>query len=55
MKRTVLFLCTGNSCRSKIAEAIINANIDYTWQAFRPGSKPTGSVKSGSSIQGSLN
>jgi arsenate reductase (thioredoxin) len=39
----VLFLCTGNSCRSQLAEAIINArSID--WVAFSAGTKPAGYI-----------
>jgi arsenate reductase len=43
MKR-VLFLCIGNSCRSQMAEAIINARLGNTWQAFSTGTKPAGYV-----------
>ena len=43
MKR-VLFLCTGNSCRSQMAEAIVNARMGETWQAFSAGTKPAGYV-----------
>jgi arsenate reductase len=43
MKR-VLFLCTGNSCRSQLAEAIVNARLAPEWQAFSAGTKPTGYV-----------
>ena len=42
--KKVLFLCTGNSCRSQIAEAIINARLNETWQAFSAGTKPAGHV-----------
>ena len=44
MKRKVLFLCTGNSCRSQMAEAIINARLGDTWQAVSGGTKPAGYV-----------
>lgn len=44
MKRNVLFLCTGNSCRSQIAEAIVNARLSEQWQAFSAGTKPAGYV-----------
>ena len=39
----VLFLCTGNSCRSQMAEAIVNARYPE-WRAFSAGTRPTGSV-----------
>ena len=43
-KRKVLFLCTGNSCRSQLAEAIVNARIGDKWEAVSAGTKPTGHV-----------
>lgn len=43
-KRKVLFLCTGNSCRSQMAEAIVNARPDLGWQAYSAGTKPAGYV-----------
>jgi arsenate reductase len=42
--RSVLFLCTGNSCRSQMAEAIVNHDLAETWQAHSAGTRPTGSV-----------
>jgi len=42
--RKVLFLCTGNSCRSQIAEAIVNARLSDDWRAFSAGTAPAGYV-----------
>jgi arsenate reductase len=44
MKRKVLFLCTGNSCRSQMAEAIVNARLGEKWKAASAGTKPAGYV-----------
>ena len=44
MKRKVLFLCTGNSCRSQMAEAIVNARLGDRWEAVSAGTKPAGHV-----------
>lgn len=44
MIRKVLFLCTGNSCRSQLAEAIVNARLGDNWQAFSAGTRPAGYV-----------
>jgi hypothetical protein len=44
MTRKVLFLCTGNSCRSQMAEAIVNARLSEDWQAFSAGTVPAGYV-----------
>ena len=44
MKRKVLFLCTGNSCRAQMAEAIVNARLGDQWEAVSAGTNPTGYV-----------
>ncbi len=44
MSRSVLFLCTGNSCRSQMAEAIVNARHTVQWRAVLAGTKPAGLV-----------
>ena len=46
MSSKVLFLCTGNSCRSQMAEAIVNARLGDTWKAVSAGTKPAGYVHS---------
>jgi len=42
--KKVLILCTGNSCRSIIAEALINAKLDSCVQAYSSGVKASGKV-----------
>ena len=42
--KKILFLCTGNSCRSQMAEAIVNARLGHQWRAFSAGTQPAGYV-----------
>ena len=43
-KPAVLILCTGNSCRSHMAEGILRAAAGDLFEVFSAGSKPAGYV-----------
>jgi len=43
-QKQVLFLCTGNSCRSHMAEGLTNHYLAEQWQAVSAGTVPSGYV-----------
>ena len=43
-KKQVLFLCTGNSCRSQMAEGLVNHFLGDAWEAYSAGTQPSGYV-----------
>lgn len=43
-QQRILILCTGNSCRSQMAEALVNHDHGAGWQAFSAGTRPAGYV-----------
>ncbi len=45
--KTVLVLCTGNSCRSQMAEALINHDLAGQVQAISAGTQPQPKVAEG--------
>ena len=44
MKEKILILCTGNSCRSHMAEGILRKSGGDLFEVFSAGSKPKGAV-----------
>ena len=47
MTKTVLILCTGNSCRSQMAEAIVNHDLGPQVRALSAGTRPQPKVADG--------
>jgi arsenate reductase len=44
MRNKILFLCTGNSCRSQMAEGLVNHYLGDGWKAYSAGTQPAGYV-----------
>jgi hypothetical protein len=44
MNRKVLFLCTGNSCHSQMAEVIVNLRLGDIWEAVSERTEPVYSM-----------
>jgi arsenate reductase len=47
MTKTVLILCTGNSCRSQMAEVLINHDLGPEVRALSAGTRPQPKVADG--------
>lgn len=47
MKKTVLVLCTGNSCRSQMAEVLLNHDLAGQVHALSAGTRPQPGVADG--------
>jgi len=47
MSKTVLILCTGNSCRSQMAEALVNHDLGPAVRAISAGTRPQPKVAEG--------
>ncbi len=43
-KRSVLFVCVANSCRSQMAEAIAKSLVKDQWEVWSAGSNPSGRI-----------
>ena len=43
-RKTVLFICTGNACRSQMAEALLRHTAGEKFEALSAGTRPAGFV-----------
>ena len=41
MKNKIIFICTGNSCRSQIAEGLFREEVGDKFEVFSAGSNPS--------------